>query len=206
MRVVLLLAMGVVLALTSALSSAQSPATTDQPIQGLLIGTGPKQKTLLAQYNNSTVVGCGILGVTPSVTETTASVSVSLIAHVGVLPPGEGCADSLVSGTVAIPLPAPLDGRTVNGLQIQGGAFALFPGLRMPMPNLIGLSPHDALLMLSPPPGVPPGQPFVGGPVGLVEHHTHHSHPATLASVVAQRPAAGDAMHRHMTVVLTIAP
>jgi hypothetical protein len=206
-RFALALATTGVLVLSGASSGgAQSPATTDQQIPGALIGVGPTQRTLIVEYTNEELLqGCGVLGMTPSVTETADTVSVTLTAHVGVLAPGTFCGDSGHVWTATVPLSAPLGGRSVLGLGLQGAAF--YSGAPPPtMPNLVGLSPRDARLLLSLPRGIPAGQPFGVGPVALVDHHTRHSTTGAPALVVRQRPIAGTPIRRHMLVVLSVAP
>src|ERR1039458_8158142 len=202
-RLVLPLATIGLVVLMGTASSAQSPATTDEQIQGWLIGVTPTQRSLTAGYLSG---GCGFSSVTPSVTETPVSVTVTLTAQSVVQPPGVACPANLLVESTTAALAAPLGGRAVYGLELQGGAFGVLR-LAVAMPSLVGLSPYDARLMLTHPPGDLAGQPFgSAGPVGLVDHHTRHSRTGALAMVIAQRPLAGKPMRRHMIVVLTVAP
>jgi len=202
-RFVLPLATIGLLALTGASGRADTQQTVDSQIPGLLVGVGPGQRSLTVAWDNALAQGCGAPTVTPSVVETGDSVSVVLTAQETALPPEDSCGGVGLMGTVTVPLTAPLGGRALEGLELRGGAF--YRGGGAMMPSLVGLSPYDARLMLSPPPGEPAGASFADGPVGLVDHQTRHSQ-AGLASVVAQRPLAGKAIRRHMIVVLTVAP
>jgi hypothetical protein len=194
------------LSAAAASSSAQGTTTTQEPIGGLLLAVGPAGRSLTVSYTDAGIQGCGLFGVAPAVAETAASVSVTLTATVGVLPPGVSCADDLVGGTVVVPLAAPLAGRAVDGLALQGGAFDWYGEVAAPtIPSLVGLSPLDARLMLSPPPGTPGGEPFGFGPVALVDHTARHAGARALATVVAQKPAPGTPLRRGMIVVLTVA-
>jgi len=203
-RLVLPLATIGLVVLMGAASSAQSPATTDEPIQGWLIGVGPTQRSLAVAYRDG---GCGFSSVTPLVTETPVSVTVTLTAQSVVQPPGASCPAVAWDATLTVALAAPLGGRAVSGLELQGRAFGVPPLPTGAMPSLVGLSPYDARAMLTHPPGVPAGQPFAGGgPVGLVDHHTHRSKTGALPMVIAQRPLTGKPIRRDMIVVLTVAP
>lgn len=205
--VVALLSAAGLLAAAAAPGGAQG-TTTQAPISGLLLAVGPAGRSLTVAYTDAGVQGCGLYGVSPSVVETAASVSVTLTATVGVLPPGVACADDLVGlgQTVVVPLSAPLAGRAVDGLVLQGGVFDWYGEVSAPtIPSLVGLSPLDARLMLSPPPGVAPGEPFGFGPVALVDHNARHAGARAFATVIAQKPAPGTAIHRGMLVVLTVA-
>jgi hypothetical protein len=204
--VALVLAAG--LAAATAASSGAQGTTTQVPIEGLLLAVGPAGRSLTVAYTDAGAEGCGLFGVSPSVVETTASVSVTLTATVGVLPPGVACADDLVGldQTVVIPLSAPLAGRAVEGLALQGGVFDWYGEVMAPtLPSLLGLSPLDARLMLSPPPGTPAGEPFGFGPVAFVDHTARHAAARALATVVAQKPKPGTPLRRGMVVVLTLA-
>ena len=192
-------------------SSAQGDATVSGPLSGSLLSVGPNQRSLIVGWEDSQGPGCGIEtdSVSASATETAASVSVTVAAQWIVDPPGVACPLSLDVGTVTVALASPLDGRRVDGLTIQGQGFAVqWRRQPPPMPNLVGLSPLDARLMMTNPVGVVHGETFSGvGPVGLVDHHTHHSRTGgAFAMVVAQRPLAGKPIRSHMTVVLTVAP
>jgi len=186
-------------------SNADAQQTVDSQIPGQLIGVGPDQRTLIVEWNNNDVQGCGTPVVTPTVVETAASVSVTLTAVDDALAPGTSCGGVGLVGTVTATLAAPLAGRTIEGLQIQGGAFDQFRTRTETMPDLVGLSPVDARLMLSLPPGVPKGQLFNDGPVGLVDHYVRQSHAGVLASVIAQQPKPGKPMRRGMIVILRVA-
>jgi hypothetical protein len=202
--VALLLAAG--LSGAAAASSGAQGATTQEPISGQLLAVGPAGRSLTVAYPGAAMQGCGLFGVAPGVVETAASVTVTLTATVGVLPPGVECADGLVGGTVVVPLAAPLAGRAVEGLALQGGAFDFYGGSVGPtIPSLVGLSPLDARLMLSPPPGALAGEPFGFGPVALVDHTARHAGARALATVVAQKPAPGTPLRRGLIVVLTVA-
>jgi hypothetical protein len=202
--VVALLSAAGLLAAGAASSGAQG-ATAQEPISGMLLAVGPSGRFLLVAYPGAADQGCGLFGVAPEVAETAASVTVTLTATVGVLPPGVACADGLIGGTLVVPLAAPLAGREVEGLALQGAVFDSFSGGGPTIPSLVGLSPLDARLMLSPPPGVTPGEPFGFGPVALVDRNARHAGARALATVVAQKPAPGTAIHRGMLVVLTVA-
>ncbi|HLW94186.1 MAG TPA: hypothetical protein VKS25_02300 [Solirubrobacteraceae bacterium] len=203
----LLLAGTVAIAAACGVSSAADGDTTlQQPLQGVLVGVGPTQQSLIVQYNNEDVAGCGILGVTPTVVEGTDSVQVSLEATVDVQPSAVACATVLVVATISVPLPAALDGRAVTGIQVLGGALAApaipaAPGAAGPgMPSLVGLSPHDARLMLTPARALP-------HPYELVVHRTHRAGAGALPRVIAQSPMAGSQLRRQPTVVVvTVAP
>ncbi len=203
-----LAAIGLLLVFTGGSSSADAPQTIDSQIPGLLIGVGPAQRTLTVGWNNDDVEGCGTPVVTPSVVETAGSVTVTLVAQDGVLPAGVACGGVGLAGTVTVALAAPLAGRSVEGLQVQGGAFDWYGsgGGGSTMPDLVGLSPYDARLMLSPPPGTPTGRPFRNGPVGLVDHYASDLRAGALASVVSQKPLPGKPIRRDMIVVLKVAP
>ena len=205
--VVAILSAAGLLAAAAASSGAQG-TTTQAPISGLLLAVGPAGRSLTVAYTDAGVQGCGLFGVSPSVVETAASVSVTLTATVGVLPPGVACADDLVGlgQTVVVTLSAPLAGRAVEGLTVQGGVFDWYGEVAAPtIPNLVGLSPLDARLMLSPPPGTPAGEPFGFGPVALVDHTDRHAGARAHATVVAQKPEPGTPLRRGMIVVLTVA-
>jgi hypothetical protein len=205
--VVALLSAAGLLAAAAASSVAQG-TTTQAPISGLLLAVGPAGRSLTVAYTDADVHGCGLFGVSPTVVETAASVTVTLTATVGVLPPGVACAADLVGigQTVVVPLSAPLAGRAVEGLALQGGVFDWYGEVAAPtIPSLVGLSPLDARLMLSPPPGVAPGEPFGFGPVALVDHSARHAGARALPTVVAQKPAPGTPIRRGMIVVLTVA-
>jgi hypothetical protein len=176
-------------------------ATLQEQIPGVLVGVGPTQQSLIVEFSNAHISGCGILSVTPSVVETSGSVAVSLEATEDVLAPGEACPLALVEATVTVPLSAPLDGRAVTGIHVGSGALG--PG-SAGLASLVGLSPRDARLMLTPPgDGVPPNQ----HPFGLIVHHTHHAGAGPLPRVIAQQPAAGKPLHgQHAIVILTVAP
>jgi hypothetical protein len=194
------------LAVAGLSSGAQGATTAQEPISGLLLAVGPAGRSLTVAYTDAGIGGCGLLGVTPAVVETATSVSVTLTATVGVLQPGVECADDLVFGTVVVPLAAPLAGRAVEGLELQGGVFDWYGGNGRPtVPSLVGLSPLDARLMLSPPPGISTGESFAFGPVALVDHTARHASARVLATVTAQKPAPGAPLRRGLVVVLTVA-
>jgi hypothetical protein len=204
-RLVLALAMiGLVALMGTASSSAQGTVTVAEQAQGALVGVGPDQRTLIVAWTDQDFGGCGVFGVAGSAAETADSVSVTLVAQVGVDEPGSACGAPGQFGTVTVTLAAPLAGRAVKGLQLLGWAFSQYnntiAGFRMP--KLAGLSPHDARFMLTLP-SLPIGERPIGG---LVDHHTHHSKTGALAMVVAQRPLAGKLIRRHTIVVLTVAP
>lgn len=187
------LAAAALLGLGPALSSASPTDTVSQQIPGVLIGVGANQSSLLVRYNNSAIPDCGtIVGMEPSVTATATSVTVTLTAEVS----GENslypCAGVGLGYIGAVPLPGPLDGRAINGLQLVGGAFQSGSGM---MPSLVGLAPSQARLLLT-----YPGNPLVG----LVDHRLHDRTSTTRPTVIAQRPAAGKPIRRGTIVVLTI--
>ena len=164
------------------------------PVQGTVVGVGAHQRSLFVTYSNMTLPGCDqILSLAPSVVESNASVSVTLMAEVS-----QGLSDCQgVAGTVTVPLSKPLAGRAIEGLQILGGAFDAVPthlGDRAHMPSVVGLNPRDARLLLT-----NHGEPSIGG---LVAHRSRQH--AALPTVIAQRPAAGDVLSTNTVVVLTV--
>jgi len=192
-----LLVTGAALILTLVASAAvgATSSTMSEQITGTLTGVGAGQRSLEIYYDNTHVSGCGISSVTPSVTETSTSVDVTLTAQVGTLPPDVACPAVIISHSITVSLSHSLGGRDVEGLTIRGGVLALTVGPRR-MPSLVGLSPRDARLMLST--GPPPL-------VGLVTHDVRSSG-AGLARVIAQRPRAGAALPtRGGIVTLTVA-
>jgi hypothetical protein len=179
-------------------------------IPGQLASVGANPHSLVVKYSPSVPYtsttfpfsDCGnVVGVQPSVTETATSVTVTLTAEVTEEMNGI-CALPGLTSTVAIPLPGPLAGRTINGLHVEGGAYGqsqpssgpLPSGSSPSTPSLVGLSPRDARLLLS-----NPGKPRVE----LVIHRTHRRS-GNLPTVVAQRPAAGKPMRHGTLVVLTV--
>ncbi|HEY6476079.1 MAG TPA: PASTA domain-containing protein [Polyangia bacterium] len=197
-RLMILLATGAALILALAATAAvgaTSSAMTEQ-ISGTLTSVGSGQRSLDVYYDNAHIGGCGISAVTPTVTETSTSVEVTLTAQVNTLPPDVACPAVLIGQALTVPLSHPLGGRDVEGLTIRGGALALTTIEPRRMPSLVGLSPRDARLMLSA--GPPPL-------VGLVTHNVRSSGTG-LARVISQRPAAGSALPtRGGIVVLTVA-
>jgi hypothetical protein len=192
------------LLLMAASSSADGTQTIDTPIPGLLIAVGPTQQTLTVAWNNARAQGCGSLVVAPSVVETATTVTVQLIAQVTQpVPAPETCAGDAEFGTLTATLASPLAGRAVNGLQLTGGALYSDYGPGATMPSLVGLSPYDARMMLSP---MPADKRVPWGPVGLVDHHSGHVPGGALATVIAQRPVAGRLLPHRVIVVLTVAP
>jgi hypothetical protein len=205
-RRILLLSAGAVVLVGA--TSAQGDATVSGPLHGNLLGVGPDQGSLIVGWDESDAPGCGVVNgsVTPSVIETAESVTVTLTAEAYANPPNTVCPLPAGFGTITVALAAPLGGREITGLGIQGGGYGQGSAPPIRIPNLVGLSPVDSRLMMSSPRGIPAGQSFSGvGPVGLVDHHTHVSRGA-LAMVVAQRPRVGEPIRRHITVVLTVAP
>jgi hypothetical protein len=186
-----------VLVLEAASSSALDAQTASIQVPGTLVGIGPQQRSLIVTYTNGSLPDCDqILSLTPSVVETTSTVSVTLSAGFSV--PGEGALNAcpLVFGTVTVPLSAPLAGRAINGLQLVGGAFQAVHEVGPGMPDLVGLAPRDARLLLT-----NPGTPIVGG---LVDHRVRARDGSQLPTVIAQRPAAGKPFGPHTFVVLTV--
>src|SRR5665213_1927666 len=94
----LLLAVAVAAAVTCGVVSsvAEGDATLQEPIQGVLVGVGPTQQSLIVEFSNAHMSGCGILSVTPTVVETADSVAVSLEATEDVSPPGASCPAQLI--------------------------------------------------------------------------------------------------------------
>lgn len=207
-RLLLAVAFATAVASGFASTAAEGDTTLQEQILGVLVGVGPNQRSLIVEYFNANNSGCGIDGVTPTVVETERSVAVSLAAAEEVLPPGAGCAAAVVgtSSPLTVPLSAPLDGRAVTGLRVLGGALAPpgMAGVAGPsVPGLVGLSPLDARLILTPSPDVPGNQ----HPFAVIVRHTHHAGVGPLPRVISQRPAAGKPLHgQHMTVTLTVAP
>jgi hypothetical protein len=187
--------LGVSAALILALAGGETvgaATTLSEPITGALVAVGSDQRSVEVRYDNAQISGCGILSVTPAVTETQTTVAVALTAQVGVLPPDTACAAILISATISVPLSKPLAGRAVEGLALHPDGFGLVPGR---MPNLVGLSPRDARLMLS---SGPPSS------VGLVDHYVARA--GGPARVISQRPRGGAPRpHPHGVVTLTIA-
>jgi len=187
--------------LTLAASSGADSATTSQQIPGVLIGLGAAQRSLQVEYTNLQVPLCDtIVAVAPTVDETPASVTVTLTEQLA--PPNTPnitCAAIELIYSTTVALPDPLNGRQILGLQLRGGG--LFNDLSHgDMPNVVGMSPYDARLMLSPPSGG-------GSIIGLLDRHTRHPHNAALPTVVAQRPASGTRITPgHTIVVLNVAP
>ena len=198
-RFVLAVATAGLLALAGA-TGAQGDATLSGTLHGFLLGVGPGQRSLVLGWDDSQGPGCGIVGgsVTAAASETAESVTVTVTGQGFVVPPGAACASVLEVGSVKVALVSPLDGREVIGLTIHGqGVEPVFGGVpTVQMPNLVGLSPLDARLMMT----------SRGGLVGLVDRHTHRSRNGALAMVVAQRPGPGAPIRRHMVIVVTVAP
>jgi hypothetical protein len=198
-RCVLVAATAGLLALLGA-SGAHGDATTTGTLHGFLLGVGPGQRSLMVGWDDSRGPGCGVLSgsVTASASETSESVTVTVTAQGIVLSPGEACPSVLEVGRVNVALASPLHGRDVMGLTIQGQGFEPNLGeiVQTRLPNLVGLSPLDARLMMTS--GV--------GTVGLVDRHTHRSRSGALAMVVGERPQPGTPIRRHMVVVLSVAP
>ena len=100
--------------------------------------------------------------------------------------------------TVTVPLAAPLEGRAIEGLRLQGGGCSVLPfetaSHPVAMPDLLGLSPRDARLLFTAP------TPTVGG---FVDHRLHRG-TNLRARVIAQRPAAGKPCREGRIVAVTV--
>ena len=172
--------------------TVRAAATLTEPIAGTLVGVGSDQRSLVVSYDNAHITGCGIVSVTPTVTETSTSVGVLLTAQVGVLPPDTACPAILIASTITVPLSKPLAGRDVEGLALRAGGLGLIPRR---MPSLVGLSSRDARLMLT------AGPPPV---IGVVDHYVERA--GGRARVISQRPRPGSTLaRRHSIVSLTVA-
>ncbi|HEX4034700.1 MAG TPA: PASTA domain-containing protein [Solirubrobacteraceae bacterium] len=197
-RLTLLVAAGValIIALAAGAAVGAAPATVTEQVIGTLTGVGKNQRSLEIYYDNTHVTGCGIVSVTPTVSETSASVDVTLSAQVNTLPPDVACPAIVIGHAITVTLAQPLGGRDIDGLAVRGGALTLTTVGPRQMPSLVGLSPHDARLMLSS--GPPPL-------VGLVTHAVA-GRGRGLARVTAQHPRAGAALPtRGSTVTLMVA-
>jgi hypothetical protein len=201
-------------------AAVSDPATLSFTWPGTLIGVGPHERSLLVHWVGDS--GCAPAAPAPTVTaqavEGPNSVAVTVTVTFALTeppPPTNLCAGVGLSGTAVATLNTPLAGRTVTGVAIQNGGiqatFVVGPGSAM-MPNLVGLSPHQARLMMSNWPGSPPGSEGLGGVVARRIHRRE-----ALPVVVAQKPQAGMPLwradpipeshshHRPTVVVLTVA-
>jgi len=202
-RLVLLLVVAGLLILTRPPgSSAQNATTISAQAHGTLIGVGPGQRRLIVEWTNTGLPGCGVYGVTSSTTATSTSVTVTLTAQVDVLAPGTPCGGVGQFGSVTETLAAPLGGRAINGVQLLGGAFLLPRQGALTMPDLVGLSPNDARIMVTQP-DIPARDRVIAR---VVIHRRHAKTTRRLARVIAQRPAADKPIRPNTTVVLTVAP
>lgn len=191
-----------------ALAGPTVPAqAAQQPAQGILEGVGSNQRTLEVGYTAGGCVGTA----TPSVAETPRTVTISLSQEVDTTP-GIPCTTELQFRALTVTLARPLAGRAIRGLTLRGGAFnltSLAPPGAPRLPGLVGLSPTDAGAMLTAPAPASPGAGgsflYGGYPVTVVVRRTGRHRAGVLPRVVAQNPAVGRPILRHMRVILTIA-
>jgi hypothetical protein len=200
---ILSLALAAVVVSASASTGALADTVSYQAVPGQLLGVGPGQRSLQVAARTEWG-GCeSLAGVEPTVSETATSVTVTLAEEVSepTLSPGVACpAIAIIETTpVTVPLAAPLAGRAIEGLQLEGAGCSVLPfetaSHPVTMPDLVGLSPRDARLLFTAP------TPAVAGLVAHRVHRGNHSRPV----VVAQRPAAGTACRRAAIVRLTLA-